>query len=597
MPMTEFAFFQKFYGALALLVFAFWGLGQATLHALKATTHKDRWLIGALATTLGMGCFIVLVQGLAVIGQLHRPALFVLLIVSWCLAGWHLWRAWRKRERSLSNHGPRLYTWHALDLLALWAVLMALAPTLVAPLAPPLQWDELMYHLPHARQWASSGHLSVNDWLRFPWFPYNYDLLYACALLLKGDVLAHLLHALAGWLVALITYRFGLRQGGRLTACLATMTWLVLGGPLYESAYVDLGIALFLSAGAVALWLWLQNRQHITWLLVSAFMLGLAVGSKYQALLYLPFFGLVLLCCERRPVVWAQVTAVFLLPCAYWYGRNALATGDPFSPLGGRWFGFHDWNEWDLTAQFNDLKGVANWPPMALWPALLALCLPRFYRDSAWRSAMLLGLYATGVWYLTSHYDRYLLPIFPVLALLSAQVIGDLGKPLWRRCPQIMLEPVWARQQFILLLSLVLVVLLGGYGWNASQRTLQQVAFTAEQRDAILTQQLPAYPLVQKLHQPPGRRIYQFALENMTYYAPNPIWGEIFGPWRNHDRMQLGAKGLALRLRAEGFDTLLIRKDVLGLFEHDADFTQYFRSIDKAPGAEAFDILPQQTPQ
>jgi len=28
------------------------------------------------------------------------------------------------------------------------------------------------------------------------------------------------------------------------------------------------------------------------------------------------------------------------------------------------------------------------------------------------------------------------------------------------------------------------------------------------------------------------------------------------------------------------------------MFEHDADFAQYFRSIDKAPGAEAFDILP-----
>jgi len=97
---------------------------------------------------------------------------------------------------------------------------------------------------------------------------------------------------------------------------------------------------------------------------------------------------------------------------------------------------------------------------------------------------------------------------------------------------------------------------------------------------------------VLKLHQPPGRRIYQFALENLTYYAPNPIWGEIFGPWRNHDRMLLGAKGLALRLRAEGFDTLLIRNDVLGLFQHDADFDQYFRSIAKAPGAEAFDILP-----
>ena len=590
--MTELAFIQKFYGALAGLVLAFWGLGQATLLALRAPRVEDRWLGWALTTTLGLGLFIVLVQALAVAGQLHRPALFGLLILGWGLAAWRLWRAWCERERLLPGRTRPPRTWHALDLVALWAVLMALAPTLVAPLAPPLQWDELMYHLPHAKQWAESGQLTVNGWLRFPWFPYNYDLLYACALLLKGDVLAHLLHALAGWLVAVMVYRVGLRHGGRLTASLATVTWLVLGGSLYGSAYIDLGIALFLSASATALWLWGQDRRQVSWLLVAAFILGLAVGSKYQALIYLPFFGAVLLWQERRPSVWLRTAAVFLLPCLYWYVRNAMLTGDPFSPLGGRLFGFHDWNEWDLNAQLNDLKGVANWPPKILWPALLGLLMPALWRDRVWRGLLLLSAYATAVWWATSHYDRYLLPAFPLLALLSARVISAGLARLWQACPRVVIEPRWVGQQLGLLLALGGVGLLGQYGWTASEKALRQVAFTPEQREVILTRALPAYPLVQRLHQPPGRRIYQFALENLTYYAPNPIWGEIFGPWRNHDRMLLGAKGLAERLRAEGFDTLLIRNDVLGMFKPDADFDQYFRSIGQAPGAEAFDLLP-----
>lgn len=49
----------------------------------------------------------------------------------------------------------------------------AARPTLFAPLGPPISWDELMYHLPQARQWALSGQLSVNEWLRYPWFLYN----------------------------------------------------------------------------------------------------------------------------------------------------------------------------------------------------------------------------------------------------------------------------------------------------------------------------------------------------------------------------------------------------------------------------------------
>jgi len=587
--MTEFAFFQKFYGSLALLILAFWGMGQTALSLLKAPAQNDRWLQGALATSLGMGLFVVVLQGLAVGGQLTRPALFVALIVSWGLALWQTVRAWR--QRAATGRPATAVTWQAHELFWLWVVLVALAPTLVAPLTPPQQWDELMYHLPHARQWAMSGSLTVNEWLRFPWFPYNYDLLYAAALLLKGDVLAHLLHALAGWLVALITYRVGVRHAGHATAGLATSAWLVLGGPLYASAYIDLGVALFLMSSAVALWLWLQDREQLAWLVAAAFALGLAAGSKYQALIYLPFFGAVLLWFDRRPKTWAAVALAFLLPCAYWYVRNAIQTGDPFDPLGARVFGYHDWNEWDLTAQFNDLKGVANWPPKCLWPALLAPLIPRFYRTPIWRGVMLLAAYASTVWLFTSHYDRYLLPMFPLLALLSARVVLDGSQWVWRWRPHWVLEPRWVAQQLGLLLALAAVLVLGLYGWNTSEKAFNTVAFTSEQRDAMLTQALPAYPLVQKLHQPPGRRIYQFALENLTYYAPNPIWGEIFGPWRNHDRMSLGAKGLALRLRAEGFDTLLIRNDVLGLFQHDADFDQYFRSIDKAPGAEAFDIL------
>ena len=153
--MTEFAFFQKFYGSLAMLILAFWGLGQTALSQLKAPTQNDRWLQGALATTLGMGLFVVVLQGLAVGGQLTRPALFVVLILCWGLAFWQSVRSWR--QRASTGRPARAVTWQAHELFWLWVVLVALAPTLVAPLTPPQQWDELMYHLPHASQWAASG--------------------------------------------------------------------------------------------------------------------------------------------------------------------------------------------------------------------------------------------------------------------------------------------------------------------------------------------------------------------------------------------------------------------------------------------------------
>jgi len=217
----------------------------------------------------------------------------------------------------------------------------------------------------------------------------------------------------------------------------------------------------------------LQSRKPLGWLVAAAFALGLAAGSKYQALIYLPFS--VPFCsasnADRKPgLPWSRP---FCYPVVYWYVRNAILTGDPFDPLGARIFGYHDWNEWDLTAQFNDLKGVANWPPKCLWPALLAPLLPRFYRAPVWRGTLLLAAYASIVWLLTSHYDRYLLPMFPLLALLSARVVLDGCTWMLRRRPRWVLEPRWVAQQLGLLLVLCAVGVLGVYGWNTSEKALQ----------------------------------------------------------------------------------------------------------------------------
>src|SRR5665647_1561061 len=219
-------FAARHYAMLAVFMTAFWGWGRCILKRGLRTPAVDLWLDLAFAIAVGMGCFILALQGLAVFGQLRRPGINILLVTGIVLA---LVEVRRLVASGRLSRTP--LSWPERGGLVL--IILYWAPTLLAPLSPPIEWDEMMYHLPHAQQWAQSGHLQVNEWLRYPWFPYNFDLLYSAGLVMRGDVFPHLLHALAGWLVSLMIYRLGIRYFDRFTAFLATLIWMVLTAVSY----------------------------------------------------------------------------------------------------------------------------------------------------------------------------------------------------------------------------------------------------------------------------------------------------------------------------------------------------------------------------
>lgn len=593
------SFAARHYATLAWMLLAFWGLGQTALTQGLRVRRTDPWLQWALACTSGMGLVALALQALAVAGLLRRGPLNAVLLLGLLLAAWQVWRggqAWRLgRQRAAQApavSAPPGTAW--LRGLCAALALVMLIPTLVAPLSPPFEWDEMMYHLPHARQWAESGQLSVNRWLRYPWFPYNYDLLYAAGLILRGDLFTHLLHALGGWLTTLMVYRLGLRYAGPLTALGATAIWIGMNLWFFSNAYVDLGVALFVTGAAAACLLWLEDGSAGRgWLLVSAFLMGVAVGSKYQSLFFLPLYFAVLLWRDRRPATLAWVTAALLLPSLYWYVRNAVLTGDPFSPLGGQVFGFHDWNARDHWLQFEDLKRVANWPEFPLWPLLLTPLLRPWRSGLAWTCAAAFSAYALLSWYFTSHYDRYLVPSMPVLALLSAWTCVELlrrsTQALARHWPA--LTPARRRggRWVGLALATGLVVTYAHQEW---QHYAWRVSPTQAQRDQFLRQQIVAYDLLQHLRTLPGLKIYQWGLEDAIYYAPNPIWGEVFGPWRQSDLVDLSAPALAAHLRQQGFNTLVVRDNVLARLRTLPDFERHFQLLSAGLGGQAFTVLP-----
>ncbi|MEJ8822105.1 hypothetical protein WKW80_08640 [Variovorax humicola] len=587
------------YAAFAVIVAACWGVGQAALSRMAPPAQRDRWLEWAMATSLGLGIFVVAMQGLGLAGVL-RPAPVLALVALGVIAAALQFRGWRRRDFAAS---PTVTT---IDRYALAGLALAAFPTLSAPLAPPVTFDEIMYHLPYARQVAESGRLGVYEWLRYPWFPYNYDLLFAAVLQVYDDVFTHLVHALAGWLSVLVIYRLGLMYVNRLVACMGAAIWLFMGQ--YESAYIDMAVSLFVLAAFVALWWWRDaaspdkapTDRGVRWLALSAFLLGLAAGSKYQALTFLPLVGLIVLPRERRPQVWLLAVACFLLPCIYWYVRNAVMTGDPFNPLGAHIFGFTNWNEADYQHQLVDVQENHSNPPNGvLWAVLLAPFGVAAKRSPAVRGGLLFCGWSLLVWGVTSRYPRYLTPSLPLIALMAAVGWHQLGLWIghaWRARRAARAGPAAAaasaRTWTQVIGALALLPLAAACVYH-SARNVREISPTPESREAFFLRRVPGYEVLHYLREHPVEgKTYQVMLNDSLYFAPDRVYGDVFGPWRYADYIMLPADELARKLHAQDFGSIVIQTALAPYIHTKPEFDRHFRLILEKDGVRAYRILP-----
>ena len=563
--------------------------------------QRDRWLEWAMATSLGLGLFVVALQGLALGGVLQRGPVLGLVAAGVVAAALQL-RGWLRHPHA----APSALTW--IDKYALAALVLVALPTLTAPLAPPVTFDEIMYHLPYARQVAESGRLGIYEWLRYPWFPYNYDLLYAAVLQVYDDVFPHLMHALAGWLSVLMVYRLGLMHVNRLVACMGAAIWLFMGE--YESAYIDMAVSLFVLAAFVALWWWRDSAsphspsdRGVRWLALAAFFLGLAVGSKYQALAFLPLVGVIVLPRERRPTVWLLALGCFLLPCVYWYARNAVTTGDPFNPLGAHVFGFTNWNEADFRQQIVDVQEHHTNPPNGvLWAVLLAPLSAVARRSRAVRGALLFCAWSLLVWVVTSRYPRYLMPSLPLIALMAAVGWHQLGVWIgnaWRKrralasvgAPRGVAASVAPKVAFQVVIGLLAVACA-----YHTVRNVRAISPTPASREAFLQGRVPGYEVLRNLREHPVEgKLYQVALSDSTLLCAKPGVGRrvravaLFG-LRLPAAARTGAQAALNRISAASSSG----RRGAPYVHSPARFRPLFRLMYEKDSAKAYRILPIQ---
>jgi hypothetical protein len=284
-------------------------------------------------------------------------------------------------------------------------------------LMPPVSRDALIHHLAIPKLWIRHGGLFETPWSAFSYFPMNVDLLYLVPLLFGNDRVPSFIHLLFGWGTGYLVYRYLKDQAGRVWGMLGLLVFastpMVMR--LSITAYVDLGMIFFTTASVLSYLRWRDGRyEEVKWLLLAAVCMGLAAGTKYNALISWLFLGGAVCFLYARDtgkqlqaIRWGAIfSLVALAVVSPWLVKNLILKGNPIYPLLDNLFSFiHGGRETAAFLAAGDAEKGAGY-------SLLSNRTLQ-YGEEVWQILLLpLRIFFEGRDHSPQHFDGVLNPLF-----------------------------------------------------------------------------------------------------------------------------------------------------------------------------------------
>jgi 4-amino-4-deoxy-L-arabinose transferase-like glycosyltransferase len=526
---------------------------------LPADHYEGQGEILILGAGLGLGVLGLFSLLLGWVG-LYRPAVAYVVTVALSLVLVpQVARLWRRGRAWRPGNLPGVFTALYLSVTALWALLLAVLP--------PTDWDGLFYHLTGPKLYVQAGHLLSGIDIPHLNFPSLMEMLYAWAMLLRGDIAAKLLHAVFGMLLAGMVYliaRNFIHQKAAWPALLIFAS-MPMVGTLAGWAYNDLALAFYQITSLYAFIKYerMDRRSQSSdfrWLILSGIFAGLAMGLKYTSFVTPVVITLLVIWYSTRPAHFKTPklllnVSLFALPALLialpWYVKNVTFTGNPVYPFFSGLFNGQFWDSFRADWYAASGTGI-GWRPATLlalpwlltlgvrdmnyWDGrtgplfLLFLPLVLVYGVSSYArkrddhppvlgSLLVFALAQFGFWTAGVVWSRSLWQsrlLLPGLAALSP-VIGW----LWTDLPRFDM-PHFSLHRFV---NLVVILVLGLTLIDMGLFTLKvnplPYLLGAETRDEYLARRLGAYyASMQKINQDlPHDAVIVFLWEPRSYYC------------------------------------------------------------------------------
>jgi len=596
--MTLVLFALSRYLVVLLLCMSAYFIGHAVLQRLTFTTLAERLFL-CIAFGLGVLSHLILMIGLlgwltlAGVALVMAAATAVSILI--CL------------RRTIPNKKPDrtvrpLWLWWIVGIAFLIVVGVALFSLWLLPLYPPTDFDVTMYHFAAPKAWMRDHAITATPFLRGPILPHTAHALFAALMLAKDDLAAQMLSVAGTGLIGVGLYAWGKRLHGLTTGLFAVALWI--GSPAVLAlagvgSYHILG-SLFAFAAIYALGTYATTRQ-LNWLFAAGAFVGFAQSAWSMTSFFVPITAVACLYFvykERRITPLYAVTAGALLGWGPALLRATWYTGNPTFPLLTEVFGTGPWwTKQDVASMANDIhrfglpRTVMNLLsiPYALvvhpdkfqaaqgYSVVLSIMLPavvlRSIRDKCVRWLAITVLFYVACWFVFGQIMRYLLPIVPLLCVITAVSTAWIADRITqaRRAVSTGLIALAAAGSLI-----------PGFLYARNEIASRgPVPMTIEARAAYIVARIPEYAALTVANVAPGP-VYSLFGTNCAYYSDGPFMGDFFGPGRYSQVLDSLRDGETLyatlhRLGAKYF--LVSSADGAPLLPNDREFDRHFEPI------------------
>lgn len=277
----------------------------------------------------GLAILSLITFFLGILGFLHKPVFYILLLILLILS--------LKNFTYHKKTEPHLFNLQEIFLTIIFFVFFAIA--LIGALTPPTFYDSLVYHLSVPLQYIKNHQIIKINTNLFSNFPQNIEMLYTLALILCNDILANLIHFIFFPLTSLLIYGFLREKYNNKISVFASLIFSTTPAVvmLASGTYIDLGLAFYLFLSFVSLIKWTETSQN-KWLILSGLMCGFSLGIKYTAIISAVIFILIIfyISFSKKQNIFSN-TALFGIPAFLvflpWFLKNYTFTGNPVFPF------------------------------------------------------------------------------------------------------------------------------------------------------------------------------------------------------------------------------------------------------------------------